>query len=153
MPLTELKIGHNPAAPPMALHRKKELYDKNSWMAKSAPERTFAVSSLRLEGAHPLQQLRMTSPHFNSGQPLPTSPHPRWFKSHATSFAQYGIYPGQGVQGLYMRDQHTGVWHKDTPARLYNREVMPPIPSPVSKSSKDMMTMNSLSINIKRQPF
>mmetsp|Transcript_84320 Transcript_84320/g.149033 ORF Transcript_84320/g.149033 Transcript_84320/m.149033 type:complete len:151 (+) Transcript_84320:98-550(+) len=150
MALTETKIGHPNDMP---FHHKKELYGRNSWMARSNPERTFAVNSQRLEGDHPNRMMRMTSPHFQAGAQTALTPDHRWFKSHATTFAKYGVYPGQGVKGMYMRDPHTGVWFKDTPKRLWHQENFVPHPSSVSKGSKDYVGMNSMSITLKRQPL
>eukprot|EP00441_Pelagodinium_beii_P034891 CAMPEP_0197644368 /NCGR_PEP_ID=MMETSP1338-20131121/17367_1 /TAXON_ID=43686 ORGANISM="Pelagodinium beii, Strain RCC1491" /NCGR_SAMPLE_ID=MMETSP1338 /ASSEMBLY_ACC=CAM_ASM_000754 /LENGTH=150 /DNA_ID=CAMNT_0043217757 /DNA_START=67 /DNA_END=519 /DNA_ORIENTATION=+ len=147
----ELKIGH--PAPIVSRVRKQEMYSRNSWGARSNPEKTFAVNSMRLEGDHPVKTARMASTHTDGeGMITEMTPHPRWFKSHATTFAKYGVHPGQGIKGQYMRDPHTGVWFKDTPQRLWNRELEVPEPSSVNKSSKDYVSMNSVSMTIKRMP-
>eukprot|EP00931_Biecheleriopsis_adriatica_P062144 TRINITY_DN3741_c0_g1_i1.p1 TRINITY_DN3741_c0_g1~~TRINITY_DN3741_c0_g1_i1.p1 ORF type:complete len:127 (+),score=23.84 TRINITY_DN3741_c0_g1_i1:233-613(+) len=121
-------------------------------MARSNSDRTLALNTMSLEGDHPARLSRVSSSHFRNGEATTTTPDQRWFRSSATSFAKYGVYPGQGVKGMYMRDPHTGVWFKDTPERLWNKEKEVPVPSCVAKSSMDGCCMNHLSMVIQKMP-
>ncbi|CAE8675447.1 unnamed protein product [Polarella glacialis] len=120
-------------------------------MVRSSSLRTVAATHMRLEGDHPLHDMRMTSPHCAKGEA--GRPDQRWFKSHATTFAKYGIYPGQGIQGLYMRDRNTGVWYKDNPDRLWHKEMQAPKQSPVCQSNMNWVSVNHANMTIKHQPF
>eukprot|EP00933_Yihiella_yeosuensis_P083798 TRINITY_DN9806_c0_g1_i1.p1 TRINITY_DN9806_c0_g1~~TRINITY_DN9806_c0_g1_i1.p1 ORF type:complete len:148 (-),score=22.30 TRINITY_DN9806_c0_g1_i1:193-636(-) len=147
--MTSMKIGQAPEQSPYR-HRTKELYDRNHWAARSAPERAFAVQTMLLgTGTHPVRRAAEATPHFQEGRRFPDD---RWFRSSATSAFKYGVYPGQGLKGLYMRDPHTGVWFKDTNLRLWNEEMKVPSPSSQSKSSGQMIPMNHLSCTIKKMP-
>ncbi|CAE7687650.1 unnamed protein product [Symbiodinium sp. CCMP2592] len=105
--MTDLKIGH--PAPKLSRARTMELYERNSWLTRSTSDTSV---TMRLDGPHPLRMARMASTHFQQGRATEETPDQRWFKTTATSFAKYGIYPGQGLKGMYMRDPHTGVWFK-----------------------------------------
>lgn len=95
---------------------------------------------------------RMASTHFVEGRRTETTPDQRWFKTHATSFAKYGVYPGQGLKGMYMRDPHTGMWVKDTPDRLWNVEKQIPKPSSVAKTNKDFVPLYALDVHLHGKP-
>ncbi|CAE7401200.1 unnamed protein product [Symbiodinium natans] len=107
---------------------------------------------MRLDGPHPLRMARMASTHFQQGKSTDQTPDQRWFKTSATSFAKYGIYPGQGLKGMYLRDPHTGVWFKDTPERLWNKEVEQPRPSSVPKSNQDFVPLYALHVHLHGKP-
>lgn len=145
--MTDLKIGH--PAPKLSRARTMELYERNSWLTRSTSDTSV---TMRLDGPHPLRMARMASTHFQQGRATEETPDQRWFKTTATSFAKYGIYPGQGLKGMYMRDPHTGVWFKDTPERLWHKELEKPQPSSVSKSNKDFVPLYALHVHLHCKP-
>lgn len=145
--MTDLKIGH--PAPKLSRARTMELYERNSWLTRSTSDTSV---TMRLDGPHPLRMARMASTHFQQGRATEETPDQRWFKTSATSFAKYGIYPGQGLKGMYMRDPHTGVWFKDTPERLWHKELEKPPPSSVSKSNKDFVPLYALHVHLHCKP-
>ncbi|CAJ1409334.1 unnamed protein product [Effrenium voratum] len=151
MALADLKIGH--PAPRLSRPRTAELHERNSWLTRSNSDHTRAVNTMRLDGPHPLRMARMASTHFNEGRKTELTPDQRWFKTTATSFAKYGVYPGQGLQGMYMRDPHSGVWYKDdTPERLWHKEKEIPRPSSVAKTSKDCVPLFALHVHLHDKP-
>lgn len=150
MALSDLKIGH--PAPRLSRPRTAELFERNNWLTRSNSDHTKAVTTMRLDGAHPLRMARMASTHFVEGRRTETTPDQRWFKTHATSFAKYGVYPGQGLKGMYMRDPHTGMWVKDTPDRLWNVEKQIPKPSSVAKTNKDFVPLYALDVHLHGKP-
>mmetsp|Transcript_33977 Transcript_33977/g.78946 ORF Transcript_33977/g.78946 Transcript_33977/m.78946 type:complete len:165 (-) Transcript_33977:199-693(-) len=163
--MAELKIGK--PSPPLSRTRTRELYERNSWATRSAPEKTFGVKNLLMEERD-----------FQTGYPYNTAKRgrePEW--SYATTFARGGIEPGHGLKGKYSRDPHTGVWHKVVSAKPWFRETGAPgpassagsqagswtmlrapteqTPSPALLTREKVMVMvpmNNVSVTIKRQP-
>lgn len=128
--------------------RLKELYKSNSWAARSSPE----LSNITVHH-------KIDNTPFAFGRHLPfdsngeRTPSYRWFKSHATTFANNGIAPGNGLGGTYRRDPHTGVWFKDAPSKPWHKEIAKVRESSVPSYRGEMLPMNRVSMTIKRQPF
>merc|ERR1712241_1015753 len=83
--------------------RSRDLHPTNYLATKSALDKTAAIKDLTLDNTRP--------------NTIGHSAVPRWQResdwSHATTFGRGGIQPGQGIKDWYVRDPHTGVWHKD----------------------------------------
>eukprot|EP00929_Paragymnodinium_shiwhaense_P003396 TRINITY_DN10388_c0_g1_i1.p2 TRINITY_DN10388_c0_g1~~TRINITY_DN10388_c0_g1_i1.p2 ORF type:complete len:104 (+),score=15.06 TRINITY_DN10388_c0_g1_i1:240-551(+) len=83
--------------------------------------------------------------------------HPRdgdvdWHQSsHATSFARGGIRPGQGLNGTYVRDPHSGVWFKD--GSIQNPLFLPERSRSTTAlcNRSELVPMNHLSLTLRRQ--
>lgn len=128
--------------------RFKELYQSNNWASRSSPELSKVTITHKLDTTHPLFGRHL--PFSSEGE---RAPHHRWFRSHATTFANNGIVPGQGLKGLYRRDPHTGVWFKDDPKKMWHKEIERPKESSVPCYRGEMLPMNNVSMTIKEQPL
>lgn len=135
-----------PSASADGRRRARELYSKNSWQTRSAPEKAFASAFLTLDRPH--------SDNFGRRVEYPGKHEPDYLmKSAATTFGRGGIRPGQGLRDLYVRDPHTGVWLMDGKEKPWTKTLKPPKPSPLLRNRPELLTTNNMSFDIKRQPF
>merc|ERR1719356_2456621 len=128
----------------MASPSKRELFTSNSWKTRSAADHVQAVRHLTLDSRHTF--------NFNFRQAEPQNDLLDWHMgSSATTFAKGGIKPGHGLKGTYVRDPHSGVWHKQgitNPLFLKQSRSLSTPTIPVA----DQVPMNHMSMCIKRQP-
>merc|ERR1719183_1129544 len=115
------KIGEVRGEPRVGL---RDTFASNSYATRSAFERVDTVKHRTLDSPHTL--------NFGKHASLPRWGEPDYqMISSATTFARGGIQPGQGLKGTYVRDPHTGVWHKgqgiNNPLFLPRRSASQPL--------------------------
>mmetsp|Transcript_68829 Transcript_68829/g.149817 ORF Transcript_68829/g.149817 Transcript_68829/m.149817 type:complete len:130 (+) Transcript_68829:42-431(+) len=121
--------------------RLRELHATNAFRSRSAVQRSRDAALLTLDRDHSL----------NFGRFVRQADHTEadfQMTSTATTFARGGIRPGQGIRGSFIRDIHTGVWHR---RGLSNPLFLPESQrsSPSLGFNMEMVPLNHLSVTLK----